>query len=134
MQKKIDYLKGVNFCYIRFGDSIGRSALNRLYNSGFESKLYNVEPDENKDLVYQSKGDTIEIKIYYGTHDRRYLIEPDSIFLENGIVYLKEKYSQQSTAPKTFGITLDEVVYKFVMTKGSQPRFRHLWELGKVLK
>lgn len=134
MHEKNDYIMGVNFCYIRFGDSLGRSTLNHLYNSGYESKVYNVEPDENKDLVYQNIGDTIEIKIYYSTNDRKYLIEADSIILEKGIVYLKEKYSQQSIAPKTFGITLDEVVYKFLLKKGSQPRFRHLWGLGKVLK
>jgi len=128
MSNRISSLMLIDFCYIRFGDSSGRTNLTRLYNSDFQNQLYNVEPEEDKNLVYQSKGDTIIIRIYYGTRDRKYLIMPDSILFRDGIVYLKEKRSQPSNVSKTYGITLDEVVYRFKKMEGDLPKFRHIWK------
>jgi hypothetical protein len=122
-------LRLIDFRYVRFGYDSGRSNLARFFHDKFDRNLYNFETDENKNLVYQTNGDTVLIKIYFSTRDRRYLYEPDEITFKNGTIYLKEKYSKLATFQKTYGITLDEVIYKFISLEDSLPRFRHLWKL-----
>jgi hypothetical protein len=130
MEKELNGLELLDVCYVRFGDSLGRVYLRSLNRQESKSKFYNFEPEEHHNLTYQTYEDTLIIRIYYGTYERKNMIEPDSVSYKNGIIILKEKKGKESENPRTYGLALDEMIYVFKNSNPKlEPMFRHSWKL-----
>lgn len=123
----IEKVKLIEACHVIFSDSLSDS-VSTAFGGGKLAKEYNFD-NHSSNLSYNRVNDTITLKLLYLVHKRSHRLIPDTFFMRNDTIFVKEKGEGLADSSKTNGLKFEEFYYKFLMKDMRiKPVLRHVFK------
>lgn len=118
--------KLIQACHVIYSDSLSSSLISAYTGDGLPITL-NFDKEDSSDLVFSRIGDTISVHILYMVNEAGYQVVPDSIYMRNEILFLKEKEIKPKNKILLKDYKFEEFYYKIFLKRKKIPPIRHIF-------